>query len=350
FKVFAAGGLSTRPYYAKPVMDFIPLEDALPMCRAIVGLHREHGDRKNRARARLKFVMADWGEEKFIAELTKLFEKYRAEASPDFAERILRENEENRRREEELVRAKFPNDPPREWKDFRPLSVFRQRQSGLYGVVARVPRGETSPDQLRALARLARQYGDHCLHLTIRQNVEFHFLTAEEVRSVVDELARIGFPCDQPDGILDVVSCTGADYCRLAVTTSMSMAAHLIAEMEDFPPESPARRLRINISGCPNSCAQQQIVDIGLMGVLTKVDGEQLEAYNIFLGGDAERAFFGKLFDKKLLPEQVVAKVNALAHIYNEEAQNGECFLDYLDRVGFDPLRERISTRIAAGA
>jgi sulfite reductase beta subunit-like hemoprotein len=348
FSVYAAGGLGSQPHLAQLVRDFIPAEDVLIMTEAIVRLQHRYGERKNRKRARMKYLFQRWGAERFIREVDGLVatvteqqgEALRAELSEIVAE----------------FRASVPSQPPaaaprttnEHFAHWLRTNTYAQKQDGYFGATVQLPLGDISGEQLRVVLKLAGQHGSGELRAANDQNIMIPWIPGNRLEEVYQKLIEIGLAAHDALHITDVVACPGADYCSLAMSRSMGVATairtHLLAtngEVEDLGV------FRIRISGCPNACGQHYVGDIGLTGLTLKGDNGQFEPhYSMLIGAEVgEDARMGKRVSGRFPADEVPKVIAALADYYRRERQKGERFAAFVDRVGPDRL-----TEVARGA
>lgn len=258
FNVRAGGGLSSTPHVAPALDIFVDEDGAVEVCRIITEIFRDLGYREKRTHARLKFLVADWGPERFRAEIVR-------RAGHDF----------HRAGDESCVR----------WHGRDHVGVHRQKQPGLNYVGAIVPGGRLSGDDLIELARLAEAYGDGHVRLTVKQNFILTGVPDGRVERLLAEPLLRAFRPDAPAWVRDAVTCTGNQYCNLAVIETKQRILEYVRYLDEHAPMPDGERIRLHLTGCPNSCAQHHIADIGLQGAIAKVDGERVEAVDIYVGG-----------------------------------------------------------------
>ncbi|MEU8464700.1 nitrite/sulfite reductase [Streptomyces sp. NPDC029003] len=271
FGMWVGGGLSTVPILARHVGVWVPLEEVPDVWVAVARLFRDYGYRRLRGRARLKFLIADWGVEKF--------------------RRVLEEEYLGR----PLLDGPPPGLPP---EPIDHIGVHPQKD-GLSYVGAAPVVGRLSGTRLAALADLAEAHGSGRIRLTPYQKLLV--LDVAEPEPLVAELAGIGLQARPSPWRRHTMACTGIEYCKLAIVETKERAATLVAELEKrLAGEDVA--LGINVNGCPNSCARTQVADIGLKGQLVAdADGRQVEGFQVHLGGslalaaDQEGAFGKKV-------------------------------------------------------
>jgi sulfite reductase beta subunit-like hemoprotein len=332
FALWAGGGLGANPRLAHLLAPFVSFDEALAACHAIVDVYMVHGDRSSRARAKLKFLIDAWGIERFRDEWRAALDRRLAAGEGALPPAVAAEP------------AAHGHPEAAAWGDDEPLpdGVYRQRQPDRHGVGVHVPLGELPAEQLRGLARLARAYGSGAAVITKEQNLELRDVPAAGVPPLVAAIRALGL---SPEGstVRDVQSCPGTAFCPIAVTPSQEAAARLSAL--PLLREPRLRHLRIHISGCPNSCAQHQIADIGLGGVRAPLDDglESEFAYQLFLGGQREGTpRLGTLAHFTIPDERLDAAVDLVLRRYLAEGQSDERFTAWVDRVGPEVIAEQL--------
>jgi sulfite reductase beta subunit-like hemoprotein len=231
-----------------------------------------------------------------------------------------------------------------------------QQQAGYRAVIVQLPLGDMTSDQMRAIARLVRADGNGTLRATDDQNLVLPWIPEAALPAVHAALVELELGNPDAGSITDVVSCPGMDYCSLAITRSMGMAERIHAHLTADPAAADgfAERLgpfAVKISGCPNSCGQHHVGDIGLTGHLVKTDdGTERPFYSILVGGGVGegRGRIGKRLGR-FAEEKTPAAIVALARVYERERQAGESFLAFVDRVGAVRLGE-VATAAAGAA
>lgn len=347
FRLYVGGGLGAAPMSAELLEPFTPEEDLLPTMLAIIRLFDRHGNRKVLTQARLKFLVKKWGiaafreavrEERRIVKLTASGEDLKAWQPP-----------------QDLPPPSLPS-PPRKPFSFAPgfdawrrTNLFRQKQEGYYTVAVRLPLGDITPEGLRALADIAETYAGE-IRSAISQNLLLRFVPEDALGGLYEALLRVGLAHPEAHTILDITRCPGADTCNLAITRSRGLAQALEAHLHTLPlTHDPAvRSISIKISGCPNSCGQHHIADIGLYGSSRKVGENEVPHYTLLLGGRTREgeARFGQVV-ARIPARRTPEAVERILKRYQEEREQGESFQAYLDRVGaasFKPLLEDLQT------
>jgi len=260
YSVRVGGGLSADPHLGVKLDAFVSEAQALEVVRGIVAIFREQqGLRESRDRARLKhlFLREGWTAESFLVAL----------------------------------RAKLPFQLDPGVEDALPNDVFRdhvgvhpQKQAGLYSVGATVLNGRMSGEQLVALADLSQKYAGAELRTTVMQNFVLPGVPQANLDIVLKELSALGLTVDATNFWRGAVACTGTEFCKLAITETKGFARWLVEEMESRLPGFD-QQLHLHVTGCPNSCGQHWIADIGLEGKKIKQDGQLVDAWSFALGG-----------------------------------------------------------------
>ncbi len=337
FKVVAAGGLSTTPMNAVTLHEFLPADSVLDVVEAVVRLFDRTGNRENKHRARLKYVAKKHGAQAFVAMYEEELAAVRARgATPLDSIEVTAEPQPPPRQDDE------PHGQPRRpgYLTWRAASVQKQSQEGYASVFVRLPLGDVSPSQLRALAPIAERFADGTLRTTLEQNLALRWVPLGKLSALHAALEDIGLARVGAQTVRDVTSCPGADSCQLAVTTSRQLGnaiADRFDSMSGAALESleVAREASIKISGCPNSCGQHHVADLGFHGAVKRVGERSAPVYQLHLGGGvdgAEGATFGRQVIK--LPARRVAEaVERLLTLYAQTRTVGEKPRDFFRRV-----------------
>ncbi len=341
FAVHVAGGLGAQAFLAKRIRDFVPADDVLIMCEAIVRLQHRFGERKNRSRARMKYLMRKLGE----ARYSELLDAEVARVEATRGETLRRET----RAYVEDYRVPAPRvagapavatNGAAGYAAWRATNTVAQRTTGYYLVTVTVPFGDYTTAQARVLAAIADEFGNGTLRTTNEQNFVVPSVSGASLPAVYHRLEEIGLAEAYANHLTDVVSCPGADYCSLAVTRSMGMAERIrdhLAAIGLAPAE--LGELHVKISGCPNSCGQHHVGDFGLTGMLIKgTDGKERPHYSILVGGSVgeKDASFGQRLAGRYPEEAAPLAIMAVARCYQAERAAGETFAQFIRRVGVD--------------
>jgi sulfite reductase beta subunit-like hemoprotein len=351
FAVWAGGGLGAQPFLAKHLTDFIPAEDVLVWCEAIVRVQHRHGERKNRSRARMKYVMKKLGLDAFRTLVENEVQRVEAERGDELRAEVRERVASHAVPPPPRAPARAPSAGPG-FDHWKRTNVRPQRQDGHATVVVQVPLGDITSDQMRAVARLVVEHGNGTLRTTNDQNLVVPWVPKAALPAVHRALVEIGLGNADAGTVTDVVSCPGMDYCSLAITRSMGVAERIRAHLLDDPTTGNGFAARlghfgIKISGCPNSCGQHHVGDIGLTGhSVTESDGTERPYYSILVGGSVGEGR-GRVGHRlgRYPEEQAPVAIAGVAKLYEERRQPGETFPAFVDRIGLKEL-----TAVAARA
>ena len=313
FDVRVGGGLSTQPFLSQRLNAFIRPEEAVEVVLAITDIWNQAPEyREKRHHARFKYLIHDWGVPKFRQALEERLGRVLEVASPEYHE------------------------PADTYRDH--IGVHAQKQRGLYYVGAPVLVGRITSRQMKKVADLSRRYGDgKTIRLTVRQNILLLNVPEAHVENVLTGLADVELSINAHPVRRSVVTCTGIEFCKLAITETKARSRQIVEYLEQrVPLEEP---LRLHITGCPNACAQYQIAHIGLMGSKTKVDGQIVDAYDIFVGGQMGRgARFNHAVLRKVPAAECGRRLEHLLLGYKKQRKSQEPFNDWCARVGDEEL------------
>jgi sulfite reductase (ferredoxin) len=308
FDLWVGGGLSTNPHLAVRLGAWVPLEDVPDVWAGVISIFRDYGYRRLRTKARLKFLVKDWGAEQF--------------------RRVLEEEYLGR----PLIDGPAPTGPVNGRRDH--VGVHLQRDGHLYVGAAPVV-GRLSGTRLTALADLAAAAGSGRVALTAEQKVIILDVEPIKVDALVEGLEAIGLQAGDPSPFRrNTMACTGVEFCKLAIVETKGRAAALITELETRLPDYD-EPLAIHVNGCPNSCARIQVADIGLKGIRAlDADGNDVEGFQIHLGGRlGQEAGFGRTVKGLRLPaDDLPDYVERLLRTYREEREPGESFSQWTIR------------------
>jgi sulfite reductase (ferredoxin) len=314
FDVFVGGGLSTNPMFAKRLGTWVPIEDVPDVWEGIISIFRDYGYRRLRTRARIKFLMADWGPEKFREVL-----------ETEYLKRALTD-------------GPAPSAPADSRHDH--IGVHRQLDGNFY-VGAAPTVGRVSGSILAKVAALTESVGSDRIRLTAHQKLVVLDVPPENVETFVAGLEALELQVRPSEFRRGTMACTGIEYCKLAIVETKGRATDLVAELEDRLPTFD-RPLTINVNGCPNSCARFQIADIGFKGSLvTNTEGETVEGFQVHLGGSlGPDADLGrKLRAHKVTATEMPDYVERVTQNYDAQRQSEESFAQWASRADDADLR-----------
>jgi sulfite reductase beta subunit-like hemoprotein len=328
FRIVAAAGLGSMPVAPIKLYDCLPKDQLIPVCDALVRVHHKYGDRANRAKARLKFVLKAKGDEGFRA----LFQEQLAEAlKAGIKGKILPDK----------LPAAAPTPIPAaagEEGVWRADNVRPHREAGLAVVSVCIPRGDVPAKEMRVLADLAEWFSAGDVRSTNDQNLVFRRVKHEHLPQLFKELAKLGYT-RKAHSLVDVVSCPGASTCQLGITLSKNMAKELEEALKSINADARTLNAHINISGCPNSCGQHHIGTIGLHGAASKIGDKLVPHYVLFVGGGDEgvKVHHGTMITR-IPARKAVETVKTLAAWYQAERTGTESFAQYLRRLAGEGL------------
>jgi sulfite reductase (ferredoxin) len=317
YDLWAGGGLSTNPMIGKRLGAFVPPGQVPEVWAGVTSVFRDYGYRRLRHRARLKFLMADWGPERFRDVLERDYLGYRLADGP------------------------APKAPGSGRRDH--VGIHRQRDGRYYvGFAPRV--GRMSADSLALVARLAAEYGRGRVRTTTEQKMVILDVPEARTAELAAELTHADLPVTPSVFRRHTMACTGIEFCKLAIVETKTRASGLIAELERRLPGF-TEPITINVNGCPNSCARIQTADIGLKGtLLTLPGGEQVEGFQVHLGGtldggDGESSGFGrKIRGLKTTADQLPDYIERVLRRFDSGRMQGETFAAWAARAREEDL------------
>jgi sulfite reductase beta subunit-like hemoprotein len=348
FKVFVAGGTSIMPRLAKPLYDFLPEEDILRLALAIFTVFNNADMlRKNRMMARLKVLVDRIG----LDEFKTLVEAELKNIGPIDPKPYMEVEELMKETPPALVpNSTNGHDHGPDYAKWYNTNVEAQKQDGYYVVHVKPDRGNISASQFHALAIIMEKYTGGRARVSQEQNLLLRFIPEHMLHDVFDELTKIGLAEADANSISNVVSCPGTDSCKLGITSSMGLAGAIKEEIDSWnglTQDEGVNDIRIKMSGCPNGCGLHHIANIGFHGAATKgPDGEQIPAYEMFLGGNygdvnVQDSRIGTRIPRIKIPAKSVPGVlKQVVSYYKDNRSDGEKFNQFLDRVGLEEVTE----------
>ncbi|WP_152363780.1 nitrite/sulfite reductase [Microlunatus speluncae] len=307
FDLWVGGGLSTNPMFAQRLGTWIPVDEVAEAWEGVVAVFRDYGYRRLRSRARIKFLVADWGPEKF---------------------REVLESEYLKRK---LIDGPAPATPTAPGDH---VGINRQ-QDGNFFVGFSAMAGRTGGEALVKLADLAEAHGSYRIRTTPMQKLLVLDVAEDRVDSLIAAAGELGLSADPNAWRRSVLACTGIEFCKLAIVETKAQAARVVTELEsrlgslDHP-------ITVHLNGCPNSCARIQTADIGLKGQLVPgPDGSQVEGYQVHLGGGLglDAGFGRKLRGHKVTAQELPDYIERVAKAYLADRQgDDERFAQWVGR------------------
>ncbi|HMD49174.1 MAG TPA: nitrite/sulfite reductase [Bryobacteraceae bacterium] len=346
FRMVVGGGLGPLPVEANLLDEFVPVERLVSRCEAVIRVFNKHGNRKNKNMARLKFVVRArgfaWVKEQIEKEYEDIlanggiatpevipdgFGGFQAVPPPLGSGELL-----------PVVQQNGHVDP--QYEKWLETNVSEQKQHGYAIVTVKVPQGNLIGSQMHGLARIARDAGDGLLRVTVDQNLVLAYMPLRSLPRVYAALRLIGLADSGAHEIDDVTTCPGAYSCNLALTKSMTLGAALAGEVRGHR-DPLVRKLNIKISGCPNSCGQHWIADLGFYGNARKIEGKEVPYYQMLLGGgyDASGILRFGVAVQSIPARLAPTAVRRVLEHYQANRVDGETFREYVLRYKVETFR-----------
>ncbi|MEV4006369.1 nitrite/sulfite reductase [Actinomadura sp. NPDC049753] len=304
YQVFVGGGLSTNPMFAQSLGVFVKPEQASEVWHGVTSIFRDYGYRRLRSRARLKFLVKDWGAAKFREVLEKEYLGYALPDGPEPAAPLARRDH---------------------------VGIHPQKDGAYYvGFAPRV--GRVDGELLGVIGDLAERYGSGRVRTTNEQKMVILDVPEQHTEALADELAKHDLQVRPSTFRRQTMACTGIEYCKLAIVDTKQRAMDLIDELEERLPDFD-QPLTINVNGCPNACARIQVADIGLKGQLVvDDDGRQVEGFQIHLGGRLGASFGKKVRGLKTTSAGLTDYVERVVRRFDEQRTGAETFAEWVHR------------------
>ena len=341
FKVLVGGGLGSLPTESAVLTDFLPEEQLLPTIEAVLRVFTETGNRKNKFKARLKFVLREKGIEEFRR---LVFEKRKSSQAPAEVFTVP-----------SPIRPVLVNISPApltlrldnsaidsEYDRWAEHNLMAQRQNGYGAIWIKLPAGTFHSRQMRGLADLLEKHNLTGVRIAINQDLVVPWVPLERARDTYHDLRSLDLAIPGALTISDVTGCPGATTCNLGITRSLTLADELSHALEGYD-DPEIKKLRIKISGCPNSCGQHHIADIGFYGNVRKIGDQQAPYYQLLLGGKVNAD--GVRFGRQIMPvpaRPIPAIIRELLTFYRQDRQRGESFSEWVGRTPDNAVTERL--------
>jgi len=337
FEFYVGGGLGAVPYAAQLFSDFVPEEEILPLAQAVCRVYARLGEKKKRHRARIKFLVADMGFEKFRE--TVLETRAKLTFDPDWTAYLKDLN----KLDEKPSRPAGTNVWPiaatgdAEYDFWVKTNVKKQIQSGYAAVLVTLPLGDITSNQMRDLAAIVRKYINGTVRTVVEQNLLLRWVSTDDLPALYADLNAIGLHLPGAESILDVTACPGTDTCKLGVSSSRGLAGELrkqLAEKSTHMDEA-VRNLRVKISGCFNSCSHHHIADIGFYGISRNVAGYVVPHFQMVLGGQFQHngGTYG-IGVGGIASKAVPGVVDKITGMYSQNRRPDENFHAWVERTG----------------
>jgi sulfite reductase beta subunit-like hemoprotein len=347
-EVLVGGGTSIMPRTAPTLYDFVELDngDFLRITEAVVRIFdRQEWLRVNRARARIKVLIDKIGIDEFRGIVEEELQGDWVNERDFSLDGILYDHDEEAHAPARRETYASPNGDLKAFDHFVESNVQRQRQPGFSTVEVKVRRGDLTPDQLRGLAQIMRDYTGGYARTTVHQNLVLRWVRDESIYEVWQRLGELELADAGADEITDVVSCPGTDSCKLGITSSMGLNQAIQDRLVQMQIDDElTRRIHIKMSGCPNGCGQHHIAGIGFYGASIRVGEHTIPAYIPHIGGRYEGGDvqYGQRLKSRLPAKRVPEAIERWVRFYESDRQEGEDFIAFVDRVGAQSFEELV--------
>jgi sulfite reductase beta subunit-like hemoprotein len=340
FETYVGGGLGAVPYPAQLLSEFLPEAELLPTAQAVARIFARLGEKQNRSRARLKFVVKKLG----IEEFSRLVREERQTLRPDPRWTAFLDSLHDK--DEAPLRPGAPlpaGARSAAFEAWRASNVQPQKQPGYVTARVTLPLGDFTPVQARALVDLMRRFTGDSLRTTVDQNLLFRWVSEADLPDFFDALNAVGLGAPGAESIVDLVACPGTDTCKLGISSSRGLAGELRRRLLETPAPEAARDLHIKCSGCFNSCGQHHVADIGFLGVSRNVNGRRVPHFQLVVGGQwSENGGTYGLAIGAVPSKRAPELMEKLVSRYAAEHQPNESFRAFVDRIGKREVRKLV--------
>ena len=338
FKMVVGGGTSIMPRVAPTLYEFVLPEEYLKVSEAVVHVfHRADELRRNRMKARLKFLVDRIGIDEFRVKVENELRLPWARRSFDPSPLLFREDESLGA--PALIASQGANGQGTDFERWLSTRVRPQRQEGYRAVIVKLPLGDVRAEQFHHLADIFRRYAGGRARTSAEQDLALRWVPEQALYEVWKDLNRAGLGDGGAHGIADVVSCPGTDSCKMGITASMGLGRAIQGTLDGLSADDPlVREMRIKMSACPNGCGRHHIADIGFQGAAAKGPGGQVPAYELLVGGSYGEAGvrFGQRVGVKIPAKRVPEALRKVLAFYQQHRNEGEPFREFVARIGAD--------------
>ncbi|MDA0204849.1 MAG: nitrite/sulfite reductase [Acidobacteria bacterium] len=344
FQVFVGGGLGSLPQQAWEYSSFVPANEMLPLAQAIARVFGRDGEKTNRAKARMKFLIGKIGFDEFKKrvdeERTKLpfdpaWEQQLETALAEYSDQPLKAPS----------KLETPAGASAEYKKWLELNVRPQKQDGYSMVEVFLPLGDISSDQMSGLAGVLKKYIQSTIRATVSQNLLLRWITNEDLPALHEDLKALQIAETGAGKLKDITACPGTDSCKLGISSSRGLAGVMHEKFSNGMSDLADRDdLKVKLSGCFNSCGQHHIADLGFFGSIQRKGQNSAPVFQVVPGGTTNNNGdrYG-LAIGKVPAKRVPDTIRRLVELYDREKQDNETFADVVERVGKVRLKEEIA-------
>src|SRR5262245_16641415 len=340
-RLVVGGGLGSVPYQAKLFDEFLAPEELLPITQAIARVFARFGEKKNRHRARIKFLVHELGIDKFkdlVLEERKVLPH-----DPRWTEYVA---DAIRESEQPLAQpSPMPTSGSEEFQRWLKTNIRPQKQDGYVVATVTLPLGDITPAQLRSLADIARRFTRETIRTTVEQNFVIRWVSQGDLPGLFDALEAVGLGQSGAGSIVDIVACPGTDTCKLGISSSRGLAAELRTRLaaKSMQLDDAIQCLHIKISGCFNSCVQHHVADLGFYGVSRKVSGYAVPHFQVVLGGEWTHNAGSYGLPMAAIPSKNIPDlVERIGEHYVRCREKGEGFQQFIKRIGKAEVRKLV--------
>ena len=346
FEMYVGGGLGAVPHLAKLFDDFVPLDEFLAVSQAIARVYARLGEKKNRNKARIKFLVSKLGIEEFRRLVQE--ERQTLEADPNWTSWLNSlDNYQEQGLPEPVTKGQTidlgaDQDAYDRWKS---TNIYQQRQEGYVCVTISLPLGDLTSQQMRGLADVVRRFTPDTIRTTVEQNLLMRWIHEADLPALYLALKDIKLHLPGALSIVDITACPGTDTCKLGISSSRGLASELRQRItvKGWQYNESVRDVRIKVSGCFNSCSQHMVAEIGFYGSSRLIDRHRVPHFHLILGGewDNNASQYGQSLG--VLPSKnIPLVVEFLIDTYLQEKQAGEKFSQFVRRVGKKDIKDRL--------
>jgi sulfite reductase (ferredoxin) len=350
FEVYVGGGLGAVPYQAKLLEEFVAPEELLPLAQSIARVFARLGEKKNRNRARIKFLIQDVGIDKF----RELVREERRALMPDPRWTDFVKDAEDFEEVPLRPSGPWPSLFSHSFERWMRTNTRLQKQNGYLTVSIALPLGDITANQLRSLADIVRRFTFETIRTTVEQNFVIRWVSQTDLAELYTALHAVGLAEPTAGTIVDIVSCPGTDTCKLGISSSRGLAGELRQRLAEksYQLDEAVQNLHIKVSGCFNSCGQHHVADIGFYGVSRKISGYAVPHFQVVLGGEWQNNASSYGLPVVAVPSKNIPDVvSRLTDRYVSQRNAGESFKDFVKRIGKAELKNLLDdlTRPPAG-
>ena len=350
FELYVGGGLGPVPHRAKLFEEFVPAEELLPLTQAIGRVFARLGEKKNRARARIKFLIAKLG----IEEFKRLVDEERKLVTEDprwpTSLAGLDSHSEEALRPAQALNGQDLSEGFRRWHE---TNVYQQGQAGYAVATVNLPLGDITASQLHALADVCRRFVKDTVRTTVEQNFVLRWVSEADLPALYSALDELDLANPGAGTIVDITACPGTDTCKLGIASSRGLAGELRQRLSESFHEldQAVKGLRIKVSGCFNACGQHHVADIGFYGVSRKIGGITVPHFQVILGGKWQENGGSFGLGMVAIPSRNIPHVvTRLTERFVQDRKGNESFQDFIERTGKREFRSMLEDLAAVPA